>query len=91
MGEERIEQILAAIHDIKKSGLSVKKYFDARPMPFSRVQYYNYLRILKEHGEEGLRDKRKEGNNRKLNTRIKDYVRVVVKEDPALSATEMQV
>ena len=39
-----------------------------------QLEYYNYCRILKKYGEEGLIDHRKDGNNTKLTQRIKDYI-----------------
>ncbi|MCP4109764.1 MAG: hypothetical protein GY749_30320 [Desulfobacteraceae bacterium] len=61
------------VQKIKGSDLSVSKYFETNDVPFSRVQYYKYLKIMKKYGEEGLRDKRGDGNYTKLTPRIKDY------------------
>ncbi|MCP4109033.1 MAG: hypothetical protein GY749_26480 [Desulfobacteraceae bacterium] len=52
--------------------------------------YYKYLKIMKKYGEEGLRDKRGDGNYTKLTPRIKDYIVTACKENPGISSTELQ-
>ena len=74
MGEARIKEILSTIQRIKDSGQSVNNYFRTSTVPFSKAQYYNYVKCLKEYGESGLRDKREKGLNRKLTENIKDYI-----------------
>ena len=91
MGEERIQEILNTIHKIKNSGKSVNNYFLTNAVPFSKAQYYNHLKCLKKYGEEGLKDKRKNGNNRKLTQRIKDYIIVCVGEESGISASQLQL
>jgi len=91
MGEERIQEILSTIQEIKDSGKSVTSYFSRSAVPFSKAQYYNYLRCLKKYGEEGLRDKRRDGNNRKLTQRIKDYIAVCIKEERGISASQLRI
>ena len=66
MKEERVQKILCAIHKIRASNLSVNTYFKRHDVPFSRVQYYTYCKIVKKYGEEGLRDKREDGNYTKV-------------------------
>ncbi|MBL7117422.1 MAG: helix-turn-helix domain-containing protein, partial [Candidatus Syntrophoarchaeum sp.] len=41
-------------------------------------------------GEEGLRDKRKDGNYTKLTERIKDYIVSTVKENRSISSSQVQ-
>ena len=93
MGEERIQEILSAIEQIKDSGQSVNSYFRTRrsTVQFSKAQYYNYLKCLKEYGENGLRDKRANGYNRKLTGSIKDYITICVGEHPSISAGDMRM
>ena len=91
MGEERIQEIRNTIQEIKDSGKSVNSYFRTSAVPFSKAQYYNYLRCLKKYGEEGLQDKRKDGNNRKLTQRIKDYITFCIKEEPDISASQLRI
>ena len=92
MREERIQEILSSIQQIKDSGQSVNSYFRTRSsVPFSKAQYYNYLKRLKEFGENGLRDKREDGYNRKLTESIKDYITIYVGEDPSISANDMRI
>lgn len=89
MKEERVRKILNNIQSIRESNLSVKKYFETKFVPFSRVQYYNYSKILNKYGEEGLRDKRENGNSTKLTQNIKDHIRITVKNDPYISTKEL--
>ena len=71
--EDRICEILNTIQNIKESKLPITTYFEQNSVPFSREQYYRYCRTLRKSGEDGLRDKRKDGNYTKLTERIKDY------------------
>lgn len=91
MGEGRIQEILNIIQEIKDSGKSVSSYFSTSAVPFSKAQYYNYLRCSKKYGEEGLRDKRRDGNNRKLTQGIKDYIAVWIKEERGISASQLRI
>ncbi|MDL1974736.1 MAG: hypothetical protein LWX55_08145 [Deltaproteobacteria bacterium] len=92
MGEERIQEILSTIQQIKDSEQSVNSYFRTRStVPFSKAQYYNYLKLLKEYGENGLRDKRENGHNRKLTESIKNYITICVGEHPSMSASDMRM
>jgi hypothetical protein len=72
--ETREEVILSEIQKIQDSKQTVRDYFENNYVPFSREQYYRYCRIIKKQGEEGLRDKRIDGNRTILTDRIKDYV-----------------
>lgn len=90
MGEERVHDILRAIQHIKNSGQSVNRYFSTSTVPFSKAQYYNYLKCLKEYGENGLRDKRQEGNNRRLTQSITEYITTCAKEQPSISASQLR-
>jgi transposase len=68
----------------------VNTYFKRHDVPFSRVQYYTYCKIVKKYGEEGLRDKRQEGNYTKLTQKIRDYIIFTVKHDPYISTRELR-
>jgi len=59
MGKERIQEILSTIQQIKDSEQSVNIYFRTRStVPFSKAQYYNYLKRLKDSDSEGKRIKK---------------------------------
>ena len=90
MKEDRIQTILNEIHSIKASDLSVNKYFEVHDVPFSRVRYYTYCKLLKEYGENGLRDRRKDGNPTKLTQRIQDCIRFLVRQEPSISTRELR-
>ncbi|MBF0398689.1 MAG: helix-turn-helix domain-containing protein [Desulfobacterales bacterium] len=89
--EERIQEILSSIQKIKDSTKSVNDYFMTNIVPFSKAQYYNYLKILKKYGENGLKDKRKNGHNRKLTENIRDYISVCIEENPSISVSDMRM
>jgi len=88
--EERVCEILNAIQNIKDSKLAITKYFEQNSVPFSREQYYRYCRTLQKSGEDGLHDKRKDGNYTKLTERIKDYIVSTVKENQSISSPQLQ-
>lgn len=91
MEEERIQEILSTIQRIKDSKESINNYFMINDVPFSKAQYYNYLKCLKECGENGIRDKRGNGNNKKLTQSIGDYISIRIKEEPSISASQLQL
>ena len=86
----RVREILDTLQKIKDSRLSVTDYFKHHEVPISRAQYYNYCKTLQKYGEEGLRDKRADGNNTKLSQRIKDYIVIISRENPNLPSTQLQ-
>ena len=88
--ENRIEEILNAIQKIEGSELSVRDYFKRNDVPFSRAQYHTYRKTLQKYGEEGLRDKRKDGNYTKLTERIKDYIVSTVNENRSIPSSQLQ-
>jgi transposase len=88
--EERICEILNAIQNIKDSKLPITTYFEQNSVPFSREQYYRYCRTLQKSGEDGLHDKRKDGNYTKVTERIKDYIVSTVKENQSISSSQLQ-
>ena len=88
--EERICEILSTIQNIKESKLPITTYFKQNSVPFTREQYYRYRRTLKKSGEDGLRDKRKDGNYTKLTEQIKDYIIATVTENRSISSPQLQ-
>lgn len=78
------------MYSIENSQQSVSSYFATHSLPFSRVQYYSYLKIIKEHGQAGLRDKRSDGKNRKLTTDIANYIKAQVNADATISTSMLQ-
>jgi hypothetical protein len=88
--EDRICEILCTIQKIKESKQPVIAYFKQNSVPFSRAQYYRYCETLQKQGEEGLRDKRKDGNYTKLTERIKDYIVSTVNENKSIPSPQLQ-
>lgn len=88
--DRRIREILDIIQKMKESNQPVTDYFKQNIVPFSRAQYYLYCKTLQKYGEEGLKDKRTEGNYTKLTQRIKDYIVSTVKENQSISSTQLQ-
>lgn len=87
---KRVAEIIETIRKIRESNVSLTTYFSENTVPFSRAQYYRYCKILQKSGEEGLYDKREEGNNTKLTDQIKNYVLALVTEDRVLSSSQLQ-
>ncbi len=87
---ERISEIIESVQKIRESKLPLTTYFSQNSVPFSRGQYYRYCEILQKSGEEGLHDKRQNGNYTKLTERIKDYIVSIVNEDRTLSSSQIQ-
>jgi hypothetical protein len=88
--DERINEILITIQKIKDSKEPVRRYFINNYVPFSQAQYYNYCKVLQKCGEEGLRDKRCDGNRTKLTERIKDYIIYTVSENKSMASSQLQ-
>jgi len=88
--DERINEILITIQKIKDSKEPVRRYFRNNYVPFSQAQYYNYCKILQKYGEEGLGDKRIDGNRTKLTERIKDYIIYTVSENRSMASSQLQ-
>jgi hypothetical protein len=90
LDDERINGILITIQKIKDSKEPVRRYFRNNYVPFSQAQYYNYCKILQKYGEEGLVDKRIDGNRTKLTERIKDYIIYTVSENRSMASSQLQ-
>lgn len=90
LDDERINGILITIQKIKDSKEPVRRYFRNNYVPFSQAQYYNYCKTLQKYGEEGLVDKRIDGNRTKLTERIKDYIIYTVSENRSMASSQLQ-
>ena len=90
MGVGRTKTILTTIQQVRDSQQSVREYFETHTLPFSRVQYYKYSKILRAQGEAGLRDQREDGNYRKITESIQEYMKIKIEEDPSISSRELQ-
>jgi len=86
----RVEDVLNILRKIDESEESARNYFKKNQVPFSRAQYYTYRRTLQKDGEEGLHDKRKDGNYTKLTERMKDCLVSIVKENRSISSSQLQ-
>ena len=87
----RFEQILKIMEDIEQSSLSVNQYFKEKKAPFGYRQYYNYKKIIKEQGIEGLNDRRIKGNHQKITEEIKNYILGLVDNKRDVTSIEIRV
>jgi len=87
---DRENQIMNALARIERSSLSPEIYIQRYGVPFSIAQYYRYRSRLSEKGEEGLRDGRQDGNNRKLGKDEITFLRGFVKGRTIMSPSEAQ-
>jgi transposase len=83
--DERTSSIIVWLAKIEKSKLSVGRFFEKYPVPFSRSQYYLYSQKLRRFGESGLHDKRSEGGNRKVSSESEAFVVGCVESNPEVS------
>ena len=86
----RQQQILHIIEEIENSPLSVKRYFEEKEVPFGYTQYYNYKKILKEKGIEGLIDNRTKGNHLKITGEISSYIMGLLDNKINLTSSEIR-
>ncbi|MGR3301681.1 MAG: hypothetical protein ACUZ8I_04160 [Candidatus Scalindua sp.] len=91
MEEEREQKILETISKIKNSQVSVREYFEINDVPFSRARFYKYCNLIREHGKEGLYDKRQNGNYTKLKGWLKNYIISEVKESPSIASAKLVI
>lgn len=91
MEGEREQKILETISKIKNSQVSVREYFEINDVPFSRARFYKYCKLIREHGKEGLYDKRQNGNYTKLKGWLKNYIISEVKESPSISSAKLVI
>ncbi len=82
---DRTKSIIFWLEKIEKSKLQITDFFKKYSVPFSRSQYYLYNKKFKEFGELGIRDKRSEGGNKKLNSESEAFIKGCVATDPDVS------
>ena len=78
------------IQKVAESKLSVPEYFDNRRVPFSRAQYYRYRKKMDQEGVESLKDKRTQGNSRRLTAEAEGYLKGYVSGKPECSLAEVR-
>jgi len=64
--DNREHLIKTEVARIEQSGLAAKEYIRRYGASFSLAQFYRYRTQLSKEGLNGLRDRRVEGNHRKL-------------------------
>lgn len=82
-------QIASLVQRIAGSRLSVDQYFQKHRVPFSQPQYFRYKARLLAEGLDGLVDRRREGNHRKLTADAQGFVRGLHQANPRLSLQEI--
>ena len=87
---ERIASIVKWVERIETTKLSLSEFFERKAVPFSRVQYYNYRRQLRESGLAGLKDQRKRGGNRKITLEQESFLRRCLKQNPDVALEWLQ-
>jgi len=86
----RANIIITWLGKIEKSKLKVSEFFEKYNIPFSRSQYYLYHKRFKEFGESGIRDRRTEGGNKKLNSESEAFIAGCVESNPKVSPQWLQ-
>lgn len=86
----REEEIIKALDRIERSGLSAGAFIQRYGAPFSIAQYYRYRTRLSKEGKEGLRDRRADGNHRKLSKEEVTYLRGYIKDRPGVNPSAAQ-
>lgn len=86
----REEEIIEAVARIEKSSLSAEEYIQRYGAPFSIAQFYRYRARLLKEGKEGIRDRRGEGNHRKLGKKEKMFLRGYIKDRPQVTLSQAQ-
>jgi transposase len=90
VGEKsQADQIAAVVEKIAASHLSVDEYLRRHTVPFSRRQYFRYQSRLASEGVAGLRDKRQQGNRRKLTPEAEAFLRGAHAGNPQWSLEEL--
>lgn len=81
----REEKIMKGVERIERSALSAEAYIKRYGAPFSIAQYYRYRAQLSNKGKGGLRDKRADGNHRKLGRDEITFLRGFIKDREEVS------
>ena len=87
---EREKQIVDIINDVRRSGVTPRKYFLTHDMPFSIAQYHRYVKQYDKYGINGLYDHRKEGNARKVTSDVEHYLMGLLKNNRGLSVSDIR-
>ena len=88
--DERTSSIKVWLDKIEQTELSVARFFEKYPVPFSRSQYYLYSQKLRRFGESGLHDKRNKGGNRKVSSESETFIVGCVESNPEVSPKWLQ-
>ncbi len=86
----REEQISQAVERIERSPLSAEAYLRRYGAPFSIAQFYRYRATLSTQGKPGLRDRRQDGNHRRLGPDEMTFIRGFVKDRAEVSPSQVQ-
>jgi transposase len=85
----REEHIMKAISQIEGSALSPEAYIRRYGAPFSVAQFYRYRAQLSKKGKGGLKDRRRDGNHRKLGRDEVAFLRGFIKDKLEVSPSEV--
>jgi len=84
--DNREQSIAVWLKRIEESPLSVMDFFErTADVPFSRAQYYRYLKKAREGGEQSLCERKHRGGNRKLSPEGEAFIAGSVGRDPDVS------
>lgn len=86
----REEEIVKLIESIEQSPLSVKEYIQRNKLPLSKAQFYRHRARFLSEGREGLVDKRRLGNHRKLDKEQITFIRGFIKNQPDVDIKKVQ-
>ena len=78
------------IRKIADSKLSVPKYLAHHQVPFSQAQYYRYKKKMDQGGAESFKDRRTQGNNRRITAEIEGYLKGYVSGKPESSLSDIR-
>ncbi|HDZ62253.1 MAG TPA: hypothetical protein ENH40_03810 [Nitrospirae bacterium] len=87
LGQTDIQQW---IRKISESKLSVPEYLSRYQAPFSQAQYYRYKKKMDQGGAESLKDRRTQGNNRRITAEVEGYLKGYVSGKPESSLSEIK-
>ena len=87
--QDRERTIRLWMDRIERSRLSVAAYFSRYDVPFTRMQYYRYLKGVSEGGVEALHDGRAWGNRRRVHVQAEGFLSGYVAAHPQTDLTEL--
>ncbi len=85
----REDQIAEAVERIERSPWSPEDYIRRHGAPFGIAQFYRYRATLSTQGKQGLRDKRQDGNHRKLGQSEMAFIRGFIQGRDEVSPSEV--